>query len=225
MKISFLISHYNRPDSLKNCIGSILNLNLNKKKFEIVISDDNSDEVNLNKIKNYTFDRLISSKTNTGLASNLNRGIKKCEGEFIVYIQEDFIFLEESKSHILRSIEFIQNGKSEMIRFKSPNYFKKFKTIDSFKLIPRFSFKNFLFEHYRYSDNPYIVEKSFFEKYGLYKENVNTSYGECEYMVRMMKLNPKIATLSVNIVMHNDIEGSVREKNKIINRVTHLGRN
>ena len=44
-------------------------------------------------------------------------------------------------------------------------------------------------------------------------------------MVRMMKLNPKIATLSVNIVMHNDIEGSVREKNKINNRVTHLGRN
>ena len=62
------------------------------------------------------------------------------------------------------------------------------------------------------------MKKSFFCKYGKYKENVNTIHGEDEYMIRMMKLNPKIALVNNKCVNNINLEGSVREESININK-------
>ena len=85
--ISFLITHYNRPKSLALCIESINSLNL-KSDYEIIVSDDCSEKSNIELLSKLRIDKLVLSPTNTGLSSNINRGLKECIGDFIAYIQE-----------------------------------------------------------------------------------------------------------------------------------------
>ncbi len=218
MKISFIITHYNRPDSLKKCISSIHNSKINCE-YEVVVSDDCSEDVNVLKIKKFDIDKLILSEVNTGLASNNNRGLKACEGDFIVYIQEDFILNKEFSNRIYDIISVLEQDNVDMIRFRSNVKFKKYKLLNNyFKVLPRFAFKNFLIDQYRYSDHPFIVRNDFFKKFGYFKCGASTNYGENEYMIRMMKLNPKIALCSKDCVYSLDIEGSVREENHKIRR-------
>jgi len=215
MLISFLITHYNRPQSLATCINSIHH-HVAKINYEIIISDDCSKKENIEKIKQLNYDKLILSKQNTGLASNINRGIDKCQGQYIVYIQEDFGINQEFANQIDHILKILDKDKIEMIRLRSNVNFKTYHLIQGyFKLIPRFAPQNFLIDHYRYSDHPYVVKTNFFKKFGYYKENVNTSYGENEYMIRMMKLNPKIAICKNECVDSYNFEGSIREENHL----------
>lgn len=99
-----------------------------------------------------------------------------------------------------------------MVRLRSTSKFAFSAIIgDTIGIIPRFSFGNLNINHLRYSDHPYIVHRSFFTRFGFYLENTSTYYGENEYMVRMMKLKPKIGLLVDAIVEPFDLEGSVNE--------------
>ena len=216
--ISFLITHYNRPKSLKLCIQSIRSMNL-KINHEIIVSDDCSKRSNIDLINKLHIDKLVLSPINTGLASNINRGIKECDGDYIVYIQEDFGLNDQFSVMIDEILDILTKEKAEMIRLRSNLKFKDYNLLTKqIKLIPRFSLRNFLVDHYRYSDHPFVVKKSFFCKYGKYKENVNTIHGEDEYMIRMMKLNPKIALVKNECVDGIDKEGTVREELRNVNK-------
>ncbi len=210
--ISFLITHYNRPKSLEACIDSIRRLQL-ISDYEIVVSDDCSEKAAIEEIRRLRIDSLVLSEVNTGLSSNINRGLNQCKGDFIVYIQEDFALNKVFERLEEKMLEMLSSNQTEMIRLRSNIKFKQsFDITDDFALIPRFAFKNFWIDQYRYSDHPYMVKTTFYTKYGKYKENVNTIHGENEYMIRMMKLNPKIAICKYECVDHMNIEGSVREE-------------
>ncbi|MFV8339761.1 glycosyltransferase family 2 protein [Flavobacterium sp. LB3P21] len=99
-QISFLITHYNRPDDLLQCLTAIKSLNVSNS--EIVVCDDASQEEHLKTIQDYEIDQLIVSKTNQGLAANINKGVNACKGEYIIYCQEDFLCL-------LKSVVFYRN--------------------------------------------------------------------------------------------------------------------
>lgn len=58
-KISFLITHYNRPHDLKLCIESIEALAY--ENYEIIVSDDNSKTKNFEQIKKMRALRIYTS--------------------------------------------------------------------------------------------------------------------------------------------------------------------
>jgi glycosyltransferase involved in cell wall biosynthesis len=213
--INFLITHYNRPKSLALCIDSIkaLNLDLN---FNIIVSDDCSKKSIIEEIKNLSIDKLILTEFNTGLSSNINRGLADCKGDYIIYVQEDFVIKKKFKLYIHSILKMIDESEADMVRLRSNVEFNTFKIVrNDFKQIPKFGFGNFLVDHYRYSDHPFVVKNNFFTNFGFYKNNVNTMYGENEYMVRMMKLNPKILIINETCALPIVIEGSVREDKNI----------
>ena len=69
MKISILITHYNRPKELLLCIEAIKRLNI--PNSEIVVSDDASKKENIEIIQQYKVDQLLLSDVNQGLAEKL----------------------------------------------------------------------------------------------------------------------------------------------------------
>ena len=114
----------------------------------------------------------------------------------------------------------LDESEADMVRLRSNVKFNTYEIVrNNYKQIPRLAFRNFLIDHYRYSDHPFVVKNNFFKFYGYYKENVNTIYGENEYMVRMMKLNPKILIMNETCAVPINIEGSVREDSKDKNRL------
>ena len=57
IKVSFLVTDFNRPTALKSCIDSIKKLSL--ANYEIVVSDDGSTAENQKMIKDLTIDKLL----------------------------------------------------------------------------------------------------------------------------------------------------------------------
>ena len=190
--ISILITHYNRFDSLLKCIEAFKLLGLNN--VELVVSDDGSEQFVQEQLKTIKVDTLLLNDKNTGLASNLNRGLKACKGSFILYCQEDFIPQSELFSYLEEAKSIIKSDMADMCRLKANFYFPKLIPLTSnFKLIPKFSWNNFYYNTFQYSDNPFITRSDFFEDFGYLLENVSGPYGENEYAIRIMKSKAKIA--------------------------------
>lgn len=203
--ISFLITHFNRPKALQACIGAIRNVNL--PSYEIVVSDDSSTMENIKTIKKLNIEKLVLSDANIGLAGNINKGIRVCEGEFIFYCQEDFMLKLEFKNILSECLNVLNTCKSDMIRFTSIVKFKRLKSLtENIVLIPKFSFQNILLNYYQYSDHPYLVKNTFYDKFGYFLENTSGDYGETEYAVRIFKSKAKIAITIRNYVQ--SVEGS-----------------
>ncbi|MBW4360383.1 glycosyltransferase family 2 protein [Flavobacterium taihuense] len=189
--ISFLITHYNRPFDLMECIEAIKKINISN--YEIVVCDDGSEDRNIKLLQGYEIDKLILAKVNQGLAANLNKGIEACDGAYIIYCQEDFV-LDPKVSNVLQEcFDLLENKKVDMVRFTSNCQFNKLITLTAnISLIPKFSFRNFLLNYYQYSDHPFVTTKKFYENYGYYLENTSGRYGETEYAIRILKSNAKI---------------------------------
>ena len=204
-KISFLITHYNRPDDLLQCIGAIKKLEV--ADSEIVVCDDASQEEHLKTIQDYEIDQLILSKTNQGLAANINKGIQACQGEYIIYCQEDFLLNPSITSILPECLDLLKKEKVAMIRFTSNSPFNRLIPLStSVSLIPKFSFQNFLQNYYQYSDHPFVTKKSFYDRYGTYLEQTSGRYGETEYAIRILKSNAKIGITNQRLA--STIEGS-----------------
>jgi glycosyltransferase involved in cell wall biosynthesis len=204
-QISFLITHYNRPDDLLQCLTAIKSLNVSNS--EIVVCDDASQEEHLKTIQDYEIDQLIVSKTNQGLAANINKGVNACKGEYIIYCQEDFLLSPQISGVLSECLDLLQQGKVDLIRFTSNFAFNKLVPLtNAVSLIPKFSFQNFLQNYYQYSDHPFVTKKSFYDRYGTYLEQTSGRYGETEYAIRILKSNAKIGITNQRLA--STIEGS-----------------
>lgn len=218
--ISILITHYNRFESLEKCLHAIRSFGF--FDYEVVVSDDYSSIDVQKKLKTLDVDQLILTDKNRGLASNINRGIKVCKGEFILYCQEDFMPTEDFKIYLSEAIDLLERDLADMCRLRSNYKFPYLMNLsEHFKTIPKFSWKNFYYNHFQYSDNPYLTKRSFFDKFGFYLENVSGDYGENEYAIRMMKSKAKIAIANKNIFKSIEDSHSVikNEKDNINKRV------
>ncbi|SFZ92930.1 Glycosyltransferase involved in cell wall bisynthesis [Flaviramulus basaltis] len=190
--ISILITHYNRPTDLVKCIKAIRDANI--ANCEIVVSDDGSALETIKLIQSYGIDTLILSDINKGLAANINKGLKACKGEYVIYCQEDFMLNPQINNVLFECIELLKSKKFHIVRFTSNFKFNKLiKLTDAISLIPRFSFKNFTQNYYRYSDHPFITKRQFYNEYGYYLENTSGRYGETEYGIRICNSKAKIA--------------------------------
>jgi glycosyltransferase involved in cell wall biosynthesis len=204
-QISFLITHYNRPDDLAKCLAAIRSLNI--QDSEIVVCDDASQERHLKIIQDYQIDQLIVAEVNQGLAANINNGVVACQGEYIVYCQEDFILNPKVIQILPECLGLLKDEKVDMIRFTSNSVFNKLIPLTAtISLIPKFSFRNFYLNFYQYSDHPFVTTKSFYDKYGTYLENTSGRYGETEYAIRILKSNAKIGITNNRFAF--TIEGS-----------------
>jgi glycosyltransferase involved in cell wall biosynthesis len=210
-RISFLITHFNRPNDLKKCIHHIQALGL--PTYEIIVSDDCSSLENQEVINTMAIDKLLIAPKNQGLAANINKGIAACTGEYIIYCQEDFILKAELKEILPHCIDLIKSNALDMIRFYSNVKFSKLITISNkVHLIPKFSLQNFHTNYFQYSDHPFIVRNDFFTSFGHYLEKTSGDYGETEYAIRMIRSKSKIGILNCKVT--SNILGS----NSVIDR-------
>lgn len=198
--ISFLITHYNRSHDLLLCLNAIRSLDLSN--YEIVVCDDASQLKHLEIIQQYPIDQLLLAKKNGGLAANINRGLRACRGQYIIYCQEDFMLSSKLTTILPECMNLLKSQKVDMIRLMAYFEFKKVIQITSeINLIPKFSIQNFLYNTFQYSDHPFITTKSFFDQFGYYLEDTSGDYGETEFAIRIFKSKAKIAIISNKYIL------------------------
>ena len=109
MLLSVCIPTFNRPLSLANCLNSLYHQkNINRKDFEVCISD-NSSKYNIAKVirpfKKKLNIRFQKNKKNIGFAMNVLKVSLMAKGKFIWFLGDDDLVVNNSISYLTKLIK------------------------------------------------------------------------------------------------------------------------
>lgn len=91
-KLSIIIPMYNSEKYIANCLNSILNSDLPKGEYEVVIINDGATDNGLQIVQEYVskYDNFTYlTQENQGQSVARNNGIENCHGEYIWFIDSD----------------------------------------------------------------------------------------------------------------------------------------
>lgn len=95
-KVSLVITNFNRFDLLEDCIESIYKYTKDVD-FEIIAADNNSTKGSPDAIIKRFPDVIWSfTKENFGYAYATNKGLEKATGKYLLFINNDIVFLENT---------------------------------------------------------------------------------------------------------------------------------
>lgn len=179
--VSLLITHYNRSASLERLLQAFERLEVGFG--EIIVSDDGSKAEHLEPVRllqnRFSF-RLVTAAVNKGLGNNINKGQDAVTKPYTLYVQEDFVPTDLFPQKLKESLSFMEEDKElDLVRYYA--YFP-YPHLKPFKNgFSKMNFKLFspgYMKFYYYSDHPHLRRSSFFEKFGRYKEGVNSDAAE-----------------------------------------------
>ena len=105
MKISIIVPIYNVEKYLKRCIDSLTNQVNESENLEILLIDDGSTD-NCGIICDDYASRVpyisVFHKENGGLSDARNYGIFRANGDYLIFANVRYIFLENSLNSILK---------------------------------------------------------------------------------------------------------------------------
>jgi len=117
INISVVIPTYNRPVLLNRAIRSVLRQKDNHISIEVVVIDDCSlEKVNLSEFKwdNIVYKRLIR---NSGPQEARNEGIFVATGDWVIMLDDDDEFLENTISDAISAIEKVESKEQYPVFF------------------------------------------------------------------------------------------------------------
>lgn len=96
-KLSVIITTYNRPESLRRAIKSVLNQNF--KDFELIVVDDGSSAETEKTVKSFNDTRIffVRNSRNLGGTRSLNVGLEKSKGEYVCPLDDDDEWIDSRK--------------------------------------------------------------------------------------------------------------------------------
>lgn len=101
-KVSIIIPAYNAEKYIDEAINSALNQTYDN--IEIIVVDDGSTDSTKNKVKKYKNKLTYYKKTNGGVSSALNYGIKKMHGDYFAWLSHDDLM---APTHIENLVEWV----------------------------------------------------------------------------------------------------------------------
>lgn len=149
-KVSVIIPTYKRSEFIQRAIDSVLNQNY--PNIEVIVVDDNGidskyrieTEKKMEKYSKYNNVIYIRNSKNIGGALARNQGIKKASGDYITFLDDDDIYLEDKiSSQVKYMIENdldmsftdvrIHNMKDKLIDYRQHSYVKSFENKELLK--------------------------------------------------------------------------------------------
>lgn len=102
-KISVIITCYNYEKYISKAIESVLDQDLSKKYYEIIVVNDGSTDNSLLEISKYEDRVIIINQENSGLEQSVNNGIEKASGDYILRLDADD-YIEKHCLYILKQV-------------------------------------------------------------------------------------------------------------------------
>ena len=113
--VTFIVTCYNLPLSmLCQCIDSLTALSLSPEEREIIIVDDGSEKSPMEDLKDYEKDIIYLRKSNGGVSSARNMGIRMATGQYIQFVDGDDWLIKSAYEHCL---DLIRNGRTDIVLY------------------------------------------------------------------------------------------------------------
>lgn len=186
MKVSVITPTYNRAPTLSETIESVLSQDY--KDFEYIIVDDASTDNTESIISDYDDDRLVYIRLPENKGANVARniGIKKSDGEVILFLDSDDIFTQDKLQKVVDEMEALPEN--------CGGIFHSFDHIDLSGNITQTSLANdgYVDQHDLKSGNliggfsNIAVRSNVFDDVGYLDEEM-PSYQDYEFFLRMLE--------------------------------------
>lgn len=88
---SICIPTYKRRDKLRACLDSLVKQDYPKNKYEVIVSDDSSDDGTKEMLETAYPDVILIENNHEGVIPALNAGMAKAKNEILVYLMDDNI--------------------------------------------------------------------------------------------------------------------------------------
>lgn len=114
MRLSVIITTFNRPDLLREAMASVLAQNF--KDFELIVVDDASPGNETERVVLSFTDprvRYVKNPTNLGSAKSLNIGLRQAQGEYVAILDDDDVWLSPEK--LKRQVEFLDSHQEHVL--------------------------------------------------------------------------------------------------------------
>ena len=125
---SIIIPYFNRKDLLYNTLFCLNNQQMAKDKYEVIIVDDNSDDINIKIIKKwgFTFDlRYVRNKINYGSGKSRNIGAEISSGTYLIFLDCDLIVNDDYLSKQLECFLEYRESKIDILQVGFTKFLKK----------------------------------------------------------------------------------------------------
>lgn len=169
IKVSAVIPVYNRTDTLKDAVESVLFQDF--PRIEIIVVDDGSKTDLTNPLAPYMNNiRFIRLEQNCGVSRARNEGIKAAQGEFVAFLDSDDVWLPFKISHQLELME----KEGTKVCHTNEFWYKADRFINQSKKHARFGGDIFtkILDICRISDSSVIIAKEVFDKTGTFDESM-----------------------------------------------------
>ena len=217
LKVSVVISTYNRAELLKDALLSLVKQTADKSLYEVIVvnnnSTDNTQEFAENFIREYENFSIVV-ETQQGLSHARNLGYKEAKADWVAYIDDDEMVMEnyvERILYVINNYDFDCFGGVYLPRykygrsrwFKNEYETKNQRTLSLIGEVPD--------DFYLVGGN-FIVKKSLLEELGGFSPDLGVkgnkySYGEENFLQRQLrKINKKIGFDPELIAEHTIIE-------------------
>jgi len=174
-KVSVIIPTFNRATFLKTAIESVLRQNYDN--FEIIITDDNSQDNTQGVVKEFSDKRIryIRQKKNKGVSAARNTAIKVSEGEYIAFLDDDDEWLAEK---LKKQVEIIEKCPAKVCGVYSNFFIIENSEKKIAKINPRIKDKRGnLFEQFALGNpihtSTVLIRSECLENIGLFDESIS----------------------------------------------------
>ncbi len=204
MKFSIIIPTYNRSQTIQRAINSILMQSF--KNWELIIIDDGSTDNTKEIIQKFKDKRIIYFKLNKNKGVNFarNKGIEKAKGEWILFLDSDDEYLDNSfnvilgiLSNIKKNIDVVgflnKEKKSGLIKDR-----KNFITESKWeKYYP--TYEDVVLKRCIFGDIHHVIRKEVFRENFIFPERINGL--ESLFFSELIKNNKKFVYINKIVVL------------------------
>lgn len=196
-KVSVLFLTYNRAQTLVPTFESfVTRIGYPRDRLEFILCDDASNESHQAISRALEFDVRLYAKRNQGLGANTNKGIRAATGDFILQLQDDWLFVGQPDFLDVTICALQANPDIGMIAFRErPNLLvadtRKAGGAEFDVLIPDLN-EHGEVEHVGrgvYTDTPHVKRRNFHDIMGYYAEGVPMTKMELA-MTRAVSTHP-----------------------------------
>lgn len=202
-KISIVIPVYNGANYLPQAIDSALAQDYPNKEI-LVINDGSNDNGQTAEVARSYGDRIrYFEKENGGVATALNLGIEKMEGEYFSWLSHDDIYLPHKLSRQMRLVQKCGDPRQIVAGgyYIVDENLKPVGLMDFHVLYPKDKLETPLFPVFHCAVNgcTMLIHKSHFERVGVFDESLPTTQ-DYDLWFRMLRGQKLMYTQQVDVV-------------------------